>query len=309
MNQTPLVNDPQWPRASAWLAGEFSPTPGGRLAVLGAPLCRGSITPGRADLAPDAVRAICRRFSTYDIEGDVDLRDLPVRELGNLAIAGASAEEGFAPIKHAVSAGLREADALVLLGGDNAITRPACHAVAPSLERCGLLTLDAHLDLRDLNGGLSNANPVRALLADGLPGRNIVQIGIQAFANSQAYAHVAQDAGITVVTVAQVRADTVEHLVSQWLAYLSLRVDHIYVDLDLDVLDRIFAPATPGSRPGGLTPLELRRVARLCGAHPKVRAMDLVEVDPTVDIADVTVMTTAACLLSFAAGLLTRERR
>ena len=78
-------------------------------------------------------------------------------------------------------------------------------------------------------------------------------------------------------------------------------------DLDIDSLDRVFAPATPGSRPGGLTPYELRRVAWLCGAHPKVRAIDLVEVDPTQDVADVTVMATASCLLSFASGLLARN--
>src|SRR5262249_16861200 len=96
-------------------------------------------------------------------------------------------------------------------------------------------------------------------------------------------------------------------LLTESLEYLSERVQHIYVDLDVDVLDRIFAPATPGSRPGGLTPYELRRVAWLCGAHPKVRAVDLVEVDPTQDIADATVMTTGACLLSVASGFLTRD--
>ena len=70
----PTVDDPQWPRASAWLAGEFPTRSSPSLAVLGVPLCRGSMTPGRTDLAPDAVRAILRRFSTYDIEHDVDLR-------------------------------------------------------------------------------------------------------------------------------------------------------------------------------------------------------------------------------------------
>ena len=47
------------------------------------------------------------------------------------------------------------------------------------------MTLDAHLDLRDLEGGQTNSNPIRGLLEDGLPGHNIVQIGIQAFVNSQ----------------------------------------------------------------------------------------------------------------------------
>ena len=72
------------------------------------------------------------------------------------------------------------------------------------------------------------------------------------------------------------------------------------------VLDRAYAPACPGARPGGLQPWEVRRAAWLCGRHPKVKALDLVEVDPTQDVADVTVLTTGACLLSFAAGVVKR---
>ncbi|MGH9940198.1 MAG: agmatinase family protein [Blastocatellia bacterium] len=309
--QTQLTDDPFWPRAAAWLAGAHAETTMARLAVLGAPLRLGSITPGRCDLAPDAVRAILRKFSTYDIESDVDLRQLAVRDLGDLDIAEARIEEAFEPIKLAVSRALKDADAVALLGGDNSITRPGLHGVADSLtgslKACGLITLDAHFDLRDLSSGLTNGNPVRALLADGLPGENIAQIGIQPFANSQAYSQVATDAGITVVTMSQVRAHGVERLLTESLNDLSERAEHIYVDLDIDSLDRIFAPATPGSRPGGLTPYELRRVAWLCGAHPLVRAIDLVEVDPTQDIADATVMATASCLLSFASGLLARS--
>ena len=90
------------------------------------------------------------------------------------------------------------------------------------------------------------------------------------------------------------------------LEHLAERADAIYVDVDLDVLDRAFAPACPGARPGGLAPMEVRRAARLAGRHPKVRAMDIVEVDPTQDVADVTVLTAASCLLSFSAGLVAR---
>ena len=177
------------------------------------------------------------------------------------------------------------------------------------LARCGLLTLDAHLDLRDVNPELTNGNPVRALLEDGLPGEQIVQLGIQPFANSRAYFQVAREAGIRVIPVAEARARGMEHAVGEALDALDQLVDAIYVDFDLDVLDRAFAPATPGSRPGGLTPAELRSAARLCGAHPKVRVMDLVEIDPTKDVADATAFAAGLCLLSFASGMLGRFTR
>src|SRR5215468_12055797 len=103
------TDDPLWPRASAWLAGEFASSSSnslGSLAVIGAPLRLGSITPGRCDLAPDAVRAILRRFSVYDIESDIDLRRLETHDLGNLDVAEAKIEEAFEPIKEAVSGAL-----------------------------------------------------------------------------------------------------------------------------------------------------------------------------------------------------------
>ena len=80
-------DDQYWPRASAWLAGEFTPSSSGALAVMGAPLRLGSITPGRCDLAPAAIRAILRKFSCYDIESDADLRSIRVRDLGDLPFA------------------------------------------------------------------------------------------------------------------------------------------------------------------------------------------------------------------------------
>lgn len=305
-------NDVNWPRASDWLAGESDGEIDGRLGIIGAPVRLGSITPGRCDLTPSAVRSIMRKFSVYDLESESDLRLLAVTDRGDLPLAEATLEQAFEPIRNATTSLLDgEADAVVLLGGDNGVTRPGVHgladaAIAGSLERCGLITFDAHFDLRDLTNGLTNGNPIRALLADGLPGSNIAQIGLQPFANSQAYAEIAWEAGIKVLSMNQVREHGVEALLKRTLDDLASRVDAVYIDFDIDVLDRIFAPATPGSRPGGLTPWELRRAAWICGYHPKVRVIDLVEVDPTQDLADATVMATAQCLLSFASGLVAR---
>jgi formiminoglutamase len=297
--------DPNWPRASNWLAGAHTTGPA-RLAVIGAPVALGSITPGRCDLAPAAIRAALRRFSTYDLGSKADLADLAVRDWGDLDVALLGPASAFQQVRKGVRTATAGADATILLGGDNSVTRPGVHALGIPFDRCGLLTLDAHLDLRDLSAGLTNGNPVRALLADGLPGANIVQAGLQPFANSRAYHEVALDAGITLVTADEIRARGIAQVVQEALAQLDERVDAIYVDFDIDVLDRAFAPATPGSRPGGITPAELSSAARICGAHMKVRIADLVEVDPEADIANVTVYATCMCLLAFAAGVLSR---
>ena len=295
-------DDPRWPRASAWLREASGAGP--RLQVLGAPLRVRSLSGGRFDLAPGAVRAALDRFSTFD--GEVDVRSVSIRDAGDLPVHEATPEEALDEIAGAVGGSLPHAEAVLILGGDNSVTRPAVRGLGLSLERVGVVTVDAHHDLRDTRGGLNNGNPIRALLEDGLPGENIAQIGIQPFANSEPYAAVAADAGIVVHGVEDVRREGVESTMRSTLDDLAGRVDAIYVDLDLDVLDRAFAPACPGSRPGGLHPEEVLTAARVAGMHPAVRAVDIVEVDPDRDVAETTVLGAAACVLWFASGLARR---
>jgi arginase family enzyme len=131
----------------------------------------------------------------------------------------------------------------------------------------------------------------------------VIQIGIQPFTNSAAYARVAREEGITVVTADEVYLRGIGLVVNHALASLGERADAIYVNLDVDVLDRAFAPACPGSRPGGLQPWMLRQAARLCGQHPRVLIMDIVEIDPTKDVADATSLAAASFLLAYASGM------
>ncbi len=300
--------DQNWPRASKWLSGGKNGNTTPLVAVLGVPL-NTSITPGRCELAPAAIRAALERYSLYDADARFDLAMIKARDCGDVQLVGQSAEGNFFRCVESIRRARLDHGCTVLLGGDNSLTRPGVHAMGLPLEQAGLLTFDAHHDLRGLEHGLTNGNPVSALLRDGLPGRNVVQIGIQPFANSAAYARVAREEGVTVVTAEEVYRHGIDSILSQALAHLSERAQGIYVDLDLDVLDRAFAPACPGSRPGGLQPWMLRQAARLCGEHQLVRTLDLVEVDPTRDIADVTTLAAASFLLAFASGVALRYAR
>ena len=300
------VEDPNWPRASQWL-GESQRARGDQsLSIVGVPM-NSSITPGHCDLAPAAIRKALERYSLYDPDQEIDLDHLRAKDCGDFDFANQSCEQAFARAIQFIEKAAADATCAVLLGGDNGITRPGLHAMGLDLHDCGLLTFDAHHDLRDLERGLTAGNPIRALLGDGLPGTNVIQIGIQAFTNSRAYAQVARDAGIGVVTADEVYAKGIDAVVKSALEYLGSKTKAIYVDLDVDVLDRAFAPACPGSRPGGLQPWMLRRAAHLCGRHRSVRMMDIVEVDPTKDVADVTCLAAASFLLTFASGVASRS--
>jgi arginase family enzyme len=265
-----------WPRASEWLA-EASDRPDA-LVVAGVPLSELAVTPAGYEHGPAAVRARLHKLSTWHGERGIDLAAVPVRDAGDALKPPALA----APLT-------------VLLGGHNGVT---WHALAgEDLGRWGMLTLDAHHDVRLYQpGAVGNGSPVRALIDAGLAGANVVQVGIHGFSNSRAHREWCEAQGVQVY--GPDRIDDVANLLDE----LSARCDAIYVDIDLDVLDRAFAPACPGSRPGGVTPRQLFAAAFAAGAHPGVRAVDIVELDPVADIAHVTTDAAALALLNVAAG-------
>jgi arginase family enzyme len=298
------MNDPEWPRASDWLSGGGA-TDGRRLGVVGVPLCRTSISASGSSATPAAVRDALRRFATFHAGLDVDLESVSVHDAGDLDVAELAGEEALAAVDAGI-AGLPSYDLLVLVGGDNAVTRPAMRTLLPDLGRAGLLTLDAHHDVRSFHAGPTNGTPVRGLIEDGLPGRSVVQIGIGNLTNSRAYRTWCLKEGIELHGVAAAQAEGVRTLVRRSLDHLAKSCDALYVDLDVDVVDRVFVPGCPGARPGGLLPGELLKAAEEAGRHPAVRAVDIVEVDATADPTGVTVDLAAMCLLSVTAGFAAR---
>lgn len=293
------IVDRSWPRANVWLASEADDP---ELLVVGVPSSRSSLTPSRADLMPLELRHRLARFSTFHSEMNVDFTNVRSLDVGNLPVSEIDPVPLVGELSR-VAAELPETGLRLYLGGDNAITRPLVAAVADELGDVGLITFDAHHDVRTLENGPSNGNPIRGLIENhGLDGRNVVQIGIHSFANSAEYREYCDDAGITTVTVEQVGKIGMRAAVDVALSQLSARCESIYVDVDLDVLDQSQAPACPGARPGGLTVRQLADGVSRCGAHHSVTAMDFVEVDPTHDRDHLTLDTTAHLLLSAVAG-------
>ena len=74
----------------------------------------------------------------------------------------------------------------------------------------------------------------------------------------------------------------------------------------MDVLDRAYAPGAPAAMPGGLLPHELEKAAFLLGREKRVAGIDITEVDPERDVAEMTVRAACAVLLSFCTGVASR---
>lgn len=275
------------------------------VALIGAPLEAGSVTPGRCDLAPLAVRQAMKRISTYDLEAGVELT-APVRDLGDLPVRQLMPANAFQAIKTGVEIATAAHALTLLLGGNNAITRPAAHGLGVPLAAVGLITLDAHFDLRTTDGGPANGNPIRCLIEDGLPGTNIAQLGLAPFANTARMHRDAVRAGISVFAIGEVKRRGIVDVLDEALATLD-HLPALMVDFDIDVIDRGQFPGAPGARPSGLPVDAFFAAARHLAAHPKVRLVDLTEFDPSLDATDLSALTAARWVAEVLAGYSNRK--
>jgi arginase family enzyme len=275
-----------WPNLTDLLVAR---TDAAAVSLLGVPLAAGSVTPGACARAPGLLRAILGRIGRYDVETGRALAT-KVADRGDVAVAGLSIEDATGPIREAVAASAAAHALTLVVGGNNAVTRPAVLGLGGELAEIGLITLDAHFDMRDTADGLSNGNPVRALIEDGLPGLNIAQVGLASFANSAAMHEDAIAAGNLVVTMGDVRREGIDGAIARALEHVA-HCDALVIDCDIDVIDRAQLPGAPGARPGGMAAADFFAAVRKLAADPRVRVIDLTEWDPSLDASDLSALT------------------
>jgi arginase family enzyme len=276
-----------WPNLADLLGNDVDAPIG----LVGAPLGVGSVTPGGCDLAPAKLRTTLKRIGRYNVETRHEL-SAPIRDYGNVDLDGLSIEEATGPIREAVRASVQAHALTLLIGGNNAVTRPGVLGLGLPLDKVGLITLDAHFDMRETGNGLSNGNPVRALIEDGLPGANIAQVGLAPFANSRAMHEDALAAGNLVVTIGEVEQQGIGAAIDRALAHVA-HCEALVVDCDIDVIDRSQFPGAPGARAGGMEATDFLAAARRLATEPRVRVIDLTEWDPPLDPSDLSALTAA----------------
>ncbi len=309
-----LSHDPAWPRTGGWPAWQDGVA--SDLTLVGVPTSRTSLSPTNAHETPAAIREALRRYSSHAVDTGVPgargaeaetVLDEVLRIVDADDIADPDTEAGEAAAAARIAELSATSSLVVALGGDNACTVPAALGVAKAhgdLAGAGLITLDAHHDLRD---GRSNGSPVRRLVEAGLNPAHIVQIGIADFANSRAYRERAKSLGITVIHRNELHDRPLAEVAAEALEVAGAGGGPIHVDLDVDVCDRSVAPGCPASIPGGLQAHELRRITRLLAADRRVRGIDIAEIDAAADTPDGrTVRLAALLVLEAAAGLAMR---
>jgi arginase family enzyme len=273
------------------------------ISVFGVPAHKTSISKTGAHKTPSAIRKALLRYSTYNATRRIDIATLKVKDHGD--VKSPDSLEGEQRTSSLAATASANTPLTIALGGDNSVTFAVARGVfGADLSNAGLITLDAHHDLRD---GISNGSPVRRLIEAGLNPKRIVQIGIADFSNSAAYAQRAQELGIHVVPRSELRKRSIEEIWAEAISIAGAGGAGIHVDFDMDVCDRSVVPACPAAAPGGISADELRQFAYLAGWSELVKSIDITEVDATADAPDGrTVRLSALVLLEAAAGLASR---
>lgn len=283
----------------------WSPDKKAMYGIVGLPLSKSSISYSGAAFAPGTIREALQGYTTYSGEQTFDLDD-EIIDFGDLLVhptdiveSQQRLYEGLADIFSA-----NDSDNWFLLGGDHSVSFSAIKAFQENFGKVGVIQFDAHHDLRNTeDGGPTNGTPFRRLLEDmAIDGKHLVQIGIRDFANAFEYHTYARDHNVAVYTMEAVQTEGIEVIIRKEMNRLANEVDVIYLSVDMDVLDQAFAPGCPATGPGGMDSGTLLRGVRFAASYPSVRAMDIVEIDPTIDIRNMTSRVAAYVLLEYMKG-------
>ncbi len=263
------------------------------ISLLGVPLdANSSHLFGPAD-GPAAIREALYSDSHNDAsEASVTVRT-ELDDLGDVAVTNerGSAADADA-ITAAIDAELTAGRQTITIGGDHSITFPILRAFKQHHRDLTVVHIDAHPDMYDdLDGNpLSHASPfARALEAECMT--TLIQLGIRTATPHQR--EQAERWGVTMLSPRQLdRFDP---------AALS---GPIYLSVDLDGLDPSAAPGVSHHEPGGMT---VREALDVIDSLPgPIVGADVVELNPTRDLVDMTAMVAAKLVKEIAGAMLTQ---
>ena len=179
---------------------------------------------------------------------------------------------------------------LLSLGGDHFLTLPLLRAHAKRFGPLSLIHFDAHSDTwKDEDGRIDHGTMFFQAVGEGLiiPERS-VQIGIRT--------HNSDPMGFTWLDAAWVHENGTDAVIAECRRIVA---DHpAYLTFDIDCLDPSFAPGTGTPVVGGLSTFQALSILRGFGDINLI-AMDVVEVAPAYDQADITSLAAATLALDY----------
>jgi len=276
------------------------------IAILGIPYDDGaSYRPG-VRFAPRRIREMSLRhsargsrptgyyeFETQQILLDHEIRNDRIRDCGDVDVIYTKPMNTMDNITTAVATILNRGAFPVCFGGDHSVTFAIVKAY--DVEPIDIVTIDAHLDFTDDAVGVTHAgmNPFRRC-ADLPNVRKIVHVGIRGIRNSKKVRDEAIANGNVIVTPIDLRRRGTEACLTD-----AGPLQNVYLSIDIDGLDPSIAPGCSGSDPGGLLFQEAIDIMSEVTAKASVIGFDVTEVNPSLDVGDMTSGLSAMLTLRF----------
>ena len=247
-----------------------------RFVFFGVPYDKTSTYRAGSRFAPGALRDVSANMELYSVRSKVDLEQVAVHDWGDVDIVE-NLVETLGRVKSVCSELLDSNKIPIMAGGEHSITKSAADTLP---EDTGLLSFDAHLDLRDefLGEKLSHATFMRRV-SEKLGSDHIMEVGIRAFSRPEL--DFARKSGVTMITPQDLRETGISKTAQRIRGFLS-GFSQSYVTVDIDVLDPAFAPGVGNPEPDGISTDELLTLID-ASVQKNTVGFDLVEVSPQLD--------------------------
>lgn len=246
--------------------------------IFGAPFDGTSSFRKGSRLAPDAIREASYNFETYNPYFDIDLADIPFHDAGDVDIPGNyTVEQAQTAVDEMVNVILSDGKIPIMLGGEHSLTVPCVRGSMNHFNDLGVVVLDAHFDLRQEYEGEVNSHACvsRRIIEDITD--NYISIGIRSGTRDE-YS-LARSRGITFYPADSIENKGIPHVIAELFRHFD--TGHLYLSLDMDVLDPAYAPALGTPEPFGLTDGQVLSLIRWLA--PRSVGFDLVEIAPGFD--------------------------
>lgn len=265
--------------------------------VVGAPFDGGTSHRPGARFGPMAIRQACylpQDGSRPHLALRVDaLTDLRVLDAGDVEMYSGDVQSAIASLEEAVYRVSSSGAVPLVLGGDHTIALPDATGVARhhGFGRVSMLHFDAHADTGDIEFGslYGHGQPMRRLIDSGaLRGDRFLQIGLRGYwPGPETLGWMAQQR-MRSFEMTEIVKRGLESCLDEAFEIALDECEGVFLSVDVDVCDPGHAPGTGTPEPGGLSARELLdSVRRICMELP-VLGIDIVEVSPPYDHAEIT---------------------
>ena len=285
--------------------------------VVGAPYDGGTSHRPGTRFGPQAIRStdyLPQDGSRPHLALRVDaLRDLRVVDAGDVEMPPGESERALAALEEAVYAVARAGAVPLVLGGDHSIALPDATGVARHLGfgKVSMIHFDAHADTGDIQFGslYGHGQPMRRLIESGaLRGDRFLQMGLRGYwPGPETLTWMAQQ-DMRSYEMTEIGKRGLEACLDEAFEIALDECDAVFLSVDIDVCDPGHAPGTGTPEPGGLTARQLLdAVRRICRELP-VAGIDVVEVSPPYDHAEITAYLANRVCLEALSGLAARKQ-